>query len=254
MISYGILCLKPSHKLAKDLHNILSSINKININNAICPNMYIQKFNNLKSDLKFTLISKKHSYSFMSLINGKYPINENYIKSLLTNLSISELELFKTQTIEYILDKYKNNIINKNVNEIISKFNIVKNLLDQSNSIYLNPEWEIPKGKMIYNESMLQCAIREFTEETGIQKKHITVYDNIEPLVEIFRGTDNKYYMYIYYIATINPSYVLSKTSTLEASDIKFLTLDECIDNIRENNNKRKKLLYSVYLQLIKLL
>ena len=105
MISYGILCLKPSHKLAKDLHNILSSINKININNAICPNMYIQKFNNLKSDLKFTLISKKHSYSFMSLINGKYPINENYIKSLLTNLSISELELFKTQNIEYILDK-----------------------------------------------------------------------------------------------------------------------------------------------------
>ena len=60
--------------------------------------------------------------------------------------------------------------------------------------------------------------------------------------------------MYIYYIATINPSYVLSKTSTLEASDIKFLTLDECINNIRENNNKRKKLLYSVYLQLIKLL
>ena len=97
----------------------------------------------------------------------------------------------------------------------------------------------------------MQCAIREFTEETTINSDNINIYDNIEPIVELFKGTDNKYYMYIYYIALLNEDYEINNVSTLEASDIKFMNLDECIDKIRANNHKRKKILYNVYLYLI---
>ena len=55
--------------------------------------------------------------------------------------------------------------------------------------------------------------------------------------------------MYVYYIALLNNNIDIHKTSTQEASIIKFMNLDECLDNIRIN--KRKKIIYSLYLYLI---
>ena len=55
--------------------------------------------------------------------------------------------------------------------------------------------------------------------------------------------------MYVYYIALLNDNVNIHQTTTQEASIIKFMNLDECLDNIRVN--KRKKIIYSLYLYLI---
>ena len=251
-ISYGILCIKTSKEYHSLIHNILSITRNINIFSNLCSLNNLNDFNNLKQSIQFLIISKKFSYSFFTIISGKYNINNtDYIQSLIKNLSYSEIDKLKNTDISVLIKKYNKFIKPNKINEIIEKFNIIKPMLNNITCDYTTPEWEIPKGKKEKDETMMQCAIREFTEETTINSDNINIYDNIEPIVELFKGTDNKYYMYIYYIALLNEDYEINNVSTLEASDIKFMNLDECIDKIRANNHKRKKILYNVYLYLI---
>ena len=66
------------------------------------------------------------------------------------------------------------------------------------------------KNKKI-TETDLQCAMREFKEETGISSDKYTIINNIEPLTEIFTGTDGALYKYVYFIAFLNLLLISSK-------------------------------------------
>ena len=44
----------------------------------------------------------------------------------------------------------------------------------------------ISKGRRLYKESDLTCAIREFCEETNIKRFNIRIIKNIGPVEEIF--------------------------------------------------------------------
>ncbi len=54
----------------------------------------------------------------------------------------------------------------------------------------MEPEWGFPKGRRIRCESDLDCALREFNEETNIPQDSIHVFKNIV-LSETFRGTND---------------------------------------------------------------
>ncbi len=52
-------------------------------------------------------------------------------------------------------------------------------------------EWGFPKGRRDrYIENDIACASREFEERNGYQKKNYVILDKIEPIEEIFAGTD----------------------------------------------------------------
>ena len=53
-------------------------------------------------------------------------------------------------------------------------FNLEK-LIQQSTTNWTEPEWGFPKGRRNYQESDISCALREFSEETGIQKNNILI-------------------------------------------------------------------------------
>ena len=63
--------------------------------------------------------------------------------------------------------------------------------------------WIFPKGRKMEPETDLNCALREFEEETHIPKKLITIYD-ISPLDEIYSGLDGKLYKTVYYLGYID--------------------------------------------------
>ena len=168
---------------------------------------------------------------------------------LIDNLTKTELILLKTNNFKDLAKKYIKNISDEQLNKSLENYNKIQEILQSQESSYETPEWEIPKGKLLNNEEMIDGAIREFSEETSLTRDDIIVYRNIEPIVEIFKGTDDRSYMYVYYIALLNNNVDIHKTSTQEASIIKFMNLDECLDNIRIN--KRKKIIYSLYLYLI---
>ena len=249
-ISYGILCIKTTKEYHNIIDKMLSSTTNIYPLGSICHYTKLDLFQQMKKYIQFLIISKKYSYSFFTILLGKYdPENLNYIKMLIDNLTKSELDLLINEDINKLIKRYIKNISEDQTNKSIDNFNKIKEILQSQESFYETPEWEIPKGKLQNNEGMIEGAIREFTEETSLKQDDFTVYKNIEPIIEIFKGTDDKSYMYVYYIALLNNNIDIHKTSTQEASIIKFMNLDECLDNIRIN--KRKKIIYSLYLYLI---
>ena len=254
VISYGLLCLKVSNKYHNQIHNILLNTNSINIFDNICPKNKLNSFQYMKNDIQFLIISKKISYSFMTILTGLYDNNNIYsVKTIINNLTISEIDMLKNNDFKELVHKYfANNMTDERINNIFNKFLTIRDLLNEYDSNYNTPEWEIPKGKLSKNELMLNGAIREFLEETTIKRNDIYVYDNIEPIVEIFKGTDNKYYMYVYYISLLKENYEPNLSLSNEASIIKFMNLNECITYLRPENKKRKKIIYCIYLYLIK--
>ena len=72
----------------------------------------------------------------------------------------------------------------------------LKELIDESNNLghWNEAEWGFPKGRRNYQEKDFECALREFTEETGINSKNLHNIQNILPFEEIFTGSNYKSY------------------------------------------------------------
>jgi 8-oxo-dGTP pyrophosphatase MutT (NUDIX family) len=67
-----------------------------------------------------------------------------------------------------------------------------------------DPEWEFPKGRRQGHEEKDQdCALREFAEETGIDRARVALLANVLPMEELYCGSNNKSYMHKYYVAVL---------------------------------------------------
>lgn len=83
--------------------------------------------------------------------------------------------------------------------------------------LYEEPEWGLPKGRRDNKETDLQCAIREFQEETQITGNELIIYKNILPLEEVYVGNNGIKYRHIYFIAELTRDITCT-----DASDTKF--------------------------------
>ena len=116
---------------------------------------------------------------------------------------------------------------------------------------YETPEWGFPKGRRNVNETNYKCAIREFVEETAIDPSDIHVFENIEPITEIFYGNNNIQYKHVYYIAYI-PNHVNVKLDTnnalmmREIGDIEWFSYTDALQKIRPTNPEKKGILEKV--------
>ena len=254
--SYGIIAIQPQNL---ELYNIIDSFLK-NIkkglyihNNKSCRKLiHLASFTICKENLKFLMLTKKHSYGFYDFIHNKFNSNNNIqINKLLNEMTNTEF----------------NNIINKSYKELWKMihnkqpcplkyektFNkILKNIKSQYYNIskirYSTPEWEFPKGKKKNeSESDLETAIREFIEETNLNINDFVVYDNIKPIIEKYVGTDGLNYSYYYYIALIKPTVNIVNNSTFETEQIGFYSYDTAFTNIRPYNSERKQILKCIF-------
>jgi hypothetical protein len=82
--------------------------------------------------------------------------------------------------------------------------------------IYTKPEWGIPKGRRQNKESDLKCAVREFSEETGIPTSSIKIYKNVIPLEEIYIGLNGVEYKHTYFIAICD---ILPKNNIINSTN-----------------------------------
>ena len=88
----------------------------------------------------------------------------------------------------------------------------------------------------------IDCAVREFAEETGIKCKNINVYRNVKPLEEIYKGINGVIYKHVYYLASIkNTDDAIKQIENIEkngcinneVSNLKLFNLSECHKIIR---------------------
>ena len=221
---------------------------------------------NKDNKFEYLMICRKDSLGYVDFLRGKYPLHyQYYIQNLINEMTIEEKEKLLnnefstlwtnlwgnyTGSAKYVneekISKQKFNSIKEGVNIYNSKIYSLKSLIHDSNTNWIHPEWGFPKGRRNYMENDITCSIREFEEETGISKNDILLIKNILPYEEIFMGSNFKSYKHKYYLAYMDHKNDDMNFQTSEVSNMKWMTIEDCIKKIRPYNLERTEIIIKI--------
>ena len=214
-------------------------------------------FNN---EIQYLMIRRKNSFGYIDFIKGQYSENNlEYLQKLFDEMSLEEKQLILMNDDFNILwkrmweDNFKSVIFNISKQKFINlkTSGIIQQLINNSTSQWIETEWEFPKGRRNYMEKDLECALREFEEETGINYNNIMLIENLFPFEEKFVGTNDKIYKNKYFLASINSNTCnfeeLINFQISEVSKIEWKTLTNCSNSIRPYNSEKIKLIHQIH-------
>ena len=200
------------------------------------------------------MVRRKDSMSFVEFISGKYDsTNTEYLKRLLKNMTSVEQEMLLTYSFEDLWSK----LWGSSRDIFCEEFDISKEkfqrldlpkLIIETKSSYVEPEWGFPKGRRMKGETDVQCAIREFSEETNIPSESYTVLENVS-FTEVFKGTNDVSYKHVYFVALLKNSKLFNVKQKLtamqrrEISLVDWKSLTECKKVIRPHYTERRNIL-----------
>jgi 8-oxo-dGTP pyrophosphatase MutT (NUDIX family) len=259
IISVGIVCFKLDPSIYNTFLNNIQNISYYNLNDHILKN--IDKYEQYNKNIKFLLIKRKYSFNYIDFIRGNYNINDidnTNLDKIFSLMSKSEIELIKNNDFTKLWNDLwlKNAYKKKYLDEMIEsnkKFNYLKNS-GFFNNIYSNydtTEWEIPKGRKNLNETNLNCAIREFKEETTLENKDYTLINIIDPTHDTFIGTNGKEYKHIFYHSLVNENINDINYSNHEIDSVNWCSWSELYDYIRPYNKNKINILTIIFLFII---
>jgi 8-oxo-dGTP pyrophosphatase MutT (NUDIX family) len=221
----------------------------------------------------YLMIRRKDTLGFVEFIRGKYPLyNRMYLQRLIDEMTVDEKRRLQTQTFSELWTNVWGDYLNSKyqTEETVSceRFNLLKKgvkinrgngnsecitldeLVEGSTTQWTEPEWGFPKGRRNYQERDLDCALREFSEETGYDSSKLIVMQNIVPYEEIFMGSNVKTYKHKYYVAyfplTHNAAASFSvspKFQKTEVSKMEWFSFEECVRHIRPYNLEKLNIL-----------
>jgi 8-oxo-dGTP pyrophosphatase MutT (NUDIX family) len=218
-------------------------------------------FKKIDGKFKYLMLRRKDSFGYIDFIRGKYSLNNLYqIKTIIDEMSREEKKRLTNHSFYELWELMWLERSNQHKSEEISsekKFQFLKNdieynlskIIHESKTDWDDTEWEFPKGRRNINETDLDCALREFEEETGISKNEIILIENVLPFEESFIGSNNKAYKHKYFLATLSrdiQDYQLDLYQESEVSKLEWKTLDECFASIRPYNLEKQKLIRNI--------
>ena len=204
------------------------------------------------SQTNVLMIRRKDSMSFAEFMRGKYEVdNLDYIGTLFKNMTLKEQSLLVCEPFETVWRQLWGEDRNSS-DYLVSrdKYNQIDRLALMVNNLspYTEPEWGFPKGRRTRGESDLNCAIREFNEETNIPREAYVVLRNII-LEETFMGLNGIQYRHVYFVAILKHPEMINlnqKFTTMqrrEISGIGWKTFDEADALIRPHHIERQGML-----------
>lgn len=226
-------------------------------------------FRKIEGQIQYLMIRRKDTLGFIDFMRGKYTVNNKYyIVNMLKQMTQEEKDILKQGDFDavwfklwggnLISNQYKNeesisrDKYNSLVQGILVKddFYTLGDLIEESNSdiLWKEAEWGFPKGRRNFQETDFDCAIREFEEETGFNRKTLTLIQNILPFEEIFTGSNYKSYKHKYFLTFMNEDDTLEMQNfeRAEVSRMEWFCYNDCIRHMREYNVEKKTLLYKV--------
>jgi len=214
---------------------------------------------------KLLMIQRRDSLCYIEFLRGKYKLeNKDYLKILFSNFTNDEINKIKEKEFDelwyalWMTMDFKNNRVRNEYNRSKHNFSLLKTLgildeiLKEVEIIYNCPEWEFPKGRRNSQEYNKDCAIREFGEETGINKDY-TILANVKPLTEEYMGTNGVRYKHIYYVAeyiggSVNHKIDKNKIEQYgEINDIQWFTEEECSNHLRKNKGTKREIIRKIF-------
>jgi 8-oxo-dGTP pyrophosphatase MutT (NUDIX family) len=225
----------------------------------------------IKYGMQYLMIRRKDSFGYIDFIRGKYMQNNlEHLKIMFDEMSIEEREKIKNNDFEtlwkmmwgikdsnQLTNQYKGEelLSHKKCDALKKGLPIGENeemitldiLINNATTKWQETEWEFPKGRRNFKEKDLDCALREFEEETGLCKKKIKIIENLIPFEEMFLGSNHKPYKHKYFLGYIeNAEDNLNNYQSSEVSKIEWKTLDECLKSIRPYNLEKKQLIINI--------
>lgn len=227
---------------------------------------------------EYLMVQRKDSLSYVEFLRGKYNLqNKDYIMSLFSHMTDDE----RQRIVQYSFDTLwkelwqldsDNNNFQREYFKSKKKFNLLLNgyfiktidnqtffmslnsILKHTKSVLNETEWGFPKGRRNINESDLDCAKREFCEESGFSLKDIDIKRLQKPFEEVFTGSNKIRYKHVYYIALLlNYNNIIknNRAKMLEIKDVKWFRFKEAIEKIGKYNIERKELLKRVNMIIV---
>jgi len=287
--SYGIICIRINHESNNNQDGKINDffISKykfpedMELLKNICINKYIQKninCNNRKDldiyedkvidGLEYIIVRRKQTFNYIYLIRGIYNFEvEDIIKSinLITN---EEYEKLITKTFDELWEDIWGENAKKvdfmcDYDKAKEKFALLRDFIipqitHRINITYKIPEWGFPKGRRIENETNIECAKREFIEETGLKEEDFILLDRLFPLIENIKGTNGINYKHVYYIALLKDNFNTKNiklnqnlNQQFEIGDIGIFNMEQTCNILRKYDVERKELLNNLKLFFI---
>jgi ADP-ribose pyrophosphatase YjhB (NUDIX family) len=211
-------------------------------------------------EIKYLMIQRKHSVGFVDFVRGKYVLhNKLQIVSLLSVMT--EAEHFRLVTEDFgslwgemwggnedTVAREKLEHLRQGVMTNYNFYTLV-DCIKEVTAHWQHNDWGFPKGRKNFNETDLNCATREFSEETGIDLTLLSIVTNIVPYEEIFTGSNFKSYKHKYYLGYIENGETavnLAGFQKEEVGNMAWKTLPVALQSIRDYHVERKDILKNI--------
>jgi 8-oxo-dGTP pyrophosphatase MutT (NUDIX family) len=220
----------------------------------------------VQGNIEYLLILRKDSIGFIEIMRGKYRVTDHdYIKQHIAGMTGEEREKLLTHSFDALWEglwgppqegthAYKNEKEQARQKLEALRPDLEK-LIKECAPPWATPEWGFPKGRKDIGESEYACAMRELWEETNITDRQIITARNMDPIKEIFVGTNGVQYCHKYYIAYaplgIGEESIADAAKTnhhiqREVGCIKWFSYKEAIEHIRPDNPEKREVLTRV--------
>ncbi len=220
----------------------------------------------ISNELEMLMVQRKDSLTFVEFLRGKYDLdNDIKLINLLKNMSKKEKELIVKNDFDILWNNlWGEHLVNKNQKKnnhkrfqkeyYISKkkFDSIKfklnDIIKNIPNLYDDTEWGIPKGRRNEYENDLDCAKREFFEETDLKEDDIKIF-NCNPIKERFLGSNGNRYEHVYYIGLFESNKknvninINNYNQITEIKDIGWFNKKNCLENLRPYEIERYKII-----------
>ena len=220
-------------------------------------------------ELQYLLIRRRDSLGYVDFLRGKYSLsNVGYIATLLASMTSEELSRLLTRPFDELWTNLWNaqntrqfRLEHESAKRMFESFRSTGDMHGKLLSRYIaevptrweEPEWGFPKGRRSPHETELNCAIREFGEETGIPTKDLRVRTDFPTEREEYVGTNGISCRHIYYRADCETDASVNATNriqTREVGDIGWFSFEDAYMRIRNTNPEKRAVLGRVHARL----
>ena len=236
----------------------------------------------LSDNIQLLMIRRKDTFGYVEILRGRYSLNNTTLLQRFFNI-MTEEERVRLQTYsfdklwtnfwmvgqlsgyvashksikEYNISKKKFEILSDGIEDEEGHVVSIRSLSEKCTYHFTEPEWGFPKGRKNIKESSRSCAIREFYEETNVDRMDYKLIMDLDPIEEIFIGTNNLRYKHVYYVSQYTGGgdvYIDRKNvnQVSEISDIRWLSWKDGIDILRPYNIEKKRIIRVVIDRIIR--
>lgn len=212
-------------------------------------------FKKKENETLFLLIQRKDTMGYIDFVRGKYDTDlADTYKILIEEMTEQEKNRLLSTPFDTIWDLlWKNKLSRTYINEYhTAKLKFcsldIRNMINGTETKWDTTEFGIAKGRKNNSETTLECAIREFIEETGYLRHEFSLNPYVK-FEEVFYGSNTVAYRHVYFLAEIiterPPKIDYNCVSQCgEVKSVEWRNFKETINLFRSYDTTKRSVIY----------